>query len=189
MKGGMILSLVTLCVTMLLMADRISAFLNGPEETSGPDFMDAMEPDIDWRGLWNDFSTLFSGRPERPRTTGGAAKAASGEAIVISEDTLYRAWVWTGSSDQLHSSDHDPENGRAREILVPRGMTVAEFLAAGNDTAAPTAKSPGSGIPREELTPPSAAPADTSLSLSERQRLMREGMRMLRDHRAALEGK
>lgn len=121
MKGSMLLSLITLCVVMLLVADRISLFLHGPEPA--PAAVETSTPGFDWAALWQGLSSLFQGRSGT-----GEQPSGSSESVVITEDTLYTAWVWTGAGGELRNASADPGNGVARQALIPKGMTVEEFF-------------------------------------------------------------
>lgn len=174
MKGGMILSLVTLCVVMLFTANRIERFLldDKPVPEPEPSFS-GFDPLLN---LWSDITSFFTGQsPTRP---GGD------DHVVITEETLYQAWIWTDDAGSLYSSRHDPGNGLARQVLIPRGMTVAEFIAPGGSPRQPapepaaSADSPdtgGFGVPRDLQ----------QMSAQERRRLFNQGMEVLRQSSGA----
>lgn len=189
MKGSMILTLVTLCVTMLFVADRISTFLHGPDAEPAPSVPE--QQDIDWSALWQGFSDLFQGQQ-----AGTDSNSASSDNVVITEDTLHRAWVWTGPDGALRSASVDPQNGMAREVLIPDGMSVQEFFA---PSASPRSGKTSDAQPQPAQQPKTdrnrvsaetlarMAAEDRPMSAEERQRFIREGMRLFREHQQRLQ--
>lgn len=175
MKGGMILSLVTLCVVMLFTANRIERFLFDGQPPSPEPSSSGFDPLLN---LWSDIQSFFTGR---------SAAGVGSDHVVITEDTLYQAWIWTDDAGSLYSSRLDPGNGQARQVLIPRGMTVADFFA-------PT------GGPRQSTPEPAANPGgpDTGpddelgvprdlqqMSAEERRRQFNQGMEVLRRRNGA----
>lgn len=190
MKGSMILSLITLCVVMLFTADRISTHLHGPEpEPSAPALPQA---DIDWGGIWQVFTGLFNGREAK---VSASADTDTGP-VVISEDTLYRTWVWTGPDGGLRSASVDPGNDLARQVLIPKGMTPQEFFSPtaasepvdSDEPPPPTAKEPpaGAGTADDPEQLAKMLADDRPMTREERQRFIREGMRLFREHQERL---
>lgn len=198
MKGSMLLSMITLCVVMLFTADRIKTFLHGPAPSGPPAVQRPSEPAIDWAGLWQSFSDLFSGKPPAENAPSG------GEAVVINEDTLYSAWVWTGTGGELRSASVDPGNSLARKVLIPKGMTVEAFFsptaaARPADTGPSPQADKGNTASREDRPGPANAvdPQAMARQLAdgepmteeERRRFIREGMRLFREHRDTLQAR
>ena len=127
MKGSMLFSLITLCVVMLFMEERISNFLHGPSEPKGRDESSLPDTDFlsDWgkplAGFWKDWSGFVT------TAVGRIKDGPDKEKVVITEDTLQEIWVWRRDG-AIQSARDKPAHPRARKVMIPEDMTAAEFF-------------------------------------------------------------
>lgn len=184
MKGGMVMSLITLCVVMLITANRLEHFMHGTSSATdhktdhdGAPAFSTLSHTVS--NLWHRFAGLFHGRR-------GASDDARTRPIKLTADNLDRYWVWMDDSQRLQFAAEDPGNG-ANEVLIPRGMTPPEFFAPAMDVAStrphgPEAKTVKDRNPpaTSDQHPPLDADALNTMTPAERRQLLHNGMRYLR---------
>jgi hypothetical protein len=185
--GSLILGLVMMCVIMLATAERMEQFLYGdgprPERPSHPAWQimqDNYQTAVD---LGYDFVRLF-GFDLRSQTVYGHDT----DTVVLDENSVYRVWVWTTRNGEFQASSINPQNGHARELLVPNGMSVQEYL----NPASAASKKPhqDNELPAmpEELSPEAVSRARAMLdemTPEQRKAMMRRGMEALKGNRGA----
>jgi pyruvate/2-oxoglutarate dehydrogenase complex dihydrolipoamide acyltransferase (E2) component len=183
MKGSMIFSLITLCVVMLFMEERISDFLHGSEPAEK---QSGFLPEMDFLSNWGEALAGFwqDGTDFLASVAGAAVNKPDQEQVVITEDTIQRVWVWRDGG-AIQSAPEKPSHGRARQVLIPEDMTVAEFFdeTATDDTAEKTAQQSDDppSAPQAESQPTdgrTGTPLDR-LSPSQRKAMLEQGMDVL----------
>lgn len=181
----MILSLITLCVVMLFMEDRISRFLHGGSEPAGEeqDFLAGMAFFSDWgdalAGFWRDCSDFLAS------ASGAVTDKPDNEKVVITEDTIQQVWVWR-QDGAIQSARQEPSNADARQVMIPADMTAAEFFGepATGDAADRTAEQSQTSAPATKNDPANQGRADTETPLDQfspeqRRAMLKQGMEVL----------